>query len=75
MSNGSTPTGPEWWVGLPEGERQLIRGLERMLGGAKRSQVPEVARAARKWEASLNCFIKVRLMNERTRQRRLRAKG
>jgi hypothetical protein len=64
---------PEWWAGLPDGERELIRAVARMLRGARRSHLHGVARAARKWESSLNCFIKVRLINERTRkQKRLK---
>ncbi len=56
---------PEWWRGVPEGERALIQSLAGLLRSAKRSQVREVAQAARKWERGLGCFIKVRLMNER----------
>jgi hypothetical protein len=56
---------PEWWTRLPAGERALIRAVLRMLRSARRSRVREVARAAVKWERGINCFIKVRLMNER----------
>jgi len=60
----------EWWESLSDGERRLICSLMRMLRGAKRSTIVEVARAAVKWERGLGCFIKVRLMHERPRQAR-----
>jgi len=56
---------PEWWTALPEGEKTLLRAVGRMLRGAKRSRLPEVARAAAKWERALGCFIKVRLITEK----------
>jgi hypothetical protein len=40
----------------------------RLLGKAKRSQAPELAQAAVKWERSLGCFIKVRLKNEKLKR-------
>ncbi len=52
---------PEWWAGLPEGEKNLIRTVMRLLQGAKHSQVQEVADAASEWERTLGCFIRVRL--------------
>ena len=55
-----------WWRNLSQGERRLICSLMGMLRGAKRSQVVEVARAAAKWERGLGCFIKVRLIHERS---------
>jgi hypothetical protein len=58
---------PDWWTALPQGERVLIRSIARMLKGAKRSQVREVARAAAKWESGIGFFIKVRLINSRHR--------
>jgi hypothetical protein len=64
------PEIPEWWAAVPEGEKTLLHALARMLRGAKRSQLAEVARAAAKWERGIGCFIKVRLMHER-RPRRL----
>jgi len=54
----------EWWAALATGEKLFLRSLMRMIQGAKRSQVREVARAARKWESGLGCFIKVRLKAE-----------
>jgi len=55
----------EWWKSLTRGEKLFLRSLMRMIQGAKRSQVVEVARAARKWESGRGCFIKVRLMHRR----------
>ena len=53
---------PEWWAALPEGERKVLGEVRRMFRGLKRSRVPQVARAAVKWERGIGCFIKVRLM-------------
>ena len=53
----------DWWESLSPGERKLICNLMRMLRGAKKSQLWDVARAAAKWERGIGCFIKVRLMN------------
>lgn len=53
----------EWWESLTSGEQKLICSLMRMLRGAKRSQLADVARAAAKWERGIGCFIKVRLMS------------
>lgn len=60
---------PEWWAVVPAGEQTLLRSIARMLRGAKRSQLQEVARAAAKWERGIGCFIKVRLMHERRPRR------
>lgn len=60
---------PQWWAVVPDGEKAVIRGLIRMLRGARRSQVPGVAQAARRWESGLVCFIKARLMNRRFHRR------
>jgi hypothetical protein len=54
----------EWWAGLSQGERHLIWSVMKLLRGAKRSEVEEVARAAAKWESGIGCFIKVRLMGQ-----------
>jgi hypothetical protein len=40
-----------------------------MVRGLKRSEVPQVARAAAKWESGIGCFIKVRLENQRKGRR------
>jgi hypothetical protein len=67
QSTGSTgrPNAPnlKWWETVPSGERKLICSLMRMLRGARRSQLRDVAVAAAKWERGIGCFIKVRLMN------------
>jgi hypothetical protein len=55
---------PEWWAGIPEGEKTLLHAIARMLRSAKRSELQEVARAAVKWERGIGCFIKVRLIGE-----------
>ena len=56
------------WTGLSCGERRLICALMRMLRGAKRSQIADVARAAAKWESGISCFIKVRLTHQKPRR-------
>jgi hypothetical protein len=58
---------PEWWAGIPEGEKALLHTIARMLRSAKRSELQEVARAAAKWERGIGCFIKVRLIGEHRR--------
>jgi hypothetical protein len=55
----------QWWSNLSNGERRLICAVMRMLKGAKRSHIKEVARAATKWETGIGCFIKIRLMHQR----------
>jgi hypothetical protein len=55
----------QWWSNLNNGERRLICAVMRMLKGAKRSHIKEVARAAAKWETGIGCFIKIRLMHQR----------
>lgn len=55
---------PGWWRAVPEEERALLRSLVGMLEGAKRSRVGGVVRAAHKWESTLNCFMKVRLLSK-----------
>jgi len=63
------------WTNLSSGEKDFIRALIWMVQGAKRSQVIEVARAARKWESGLAFFFKVRLRNQRPRRSASVAKG
>jgi hypothetical protein len=57
----------EWWRGLPEGEKAVIRLVLWLLRSTRQSPVQEVARAATKWERGIGCFIKVRLKNQRRR--------
>ena len=61
-------TTDEWWTTLSSGEKDLIRALMRMVQGAKRSEIVEVARAAREWESGLTFFFKLRLKNRRWRR-------
>ena len=56
------------WAGLSAGERHLICAIMRMLKGARRSQIADVARAAAKWERGIAFFIKVRLTHQRPRR-------
>jgi hypothetical protein len=58
---------PDWWTAVPKGERALLHAIARMLRSARRSQLPEVARAAAKWERGIGCFVKVRLIREKQR--------
>jgi len=60
---------PWWWRVLPWGERVFLVALARMLRAARESEHPGVKQAAAKWERSLGCFIKVRLMHEARRCR------
>ena len=60
-----TSAAPEWWAMAPTGERRFLDGLARMMRSARRSKLPDVARAAVKWERALGCFIKVRLITEK----------
>jgi hypothetical protein len=50
-----------WWIVLPTGERVFLGSLMRMIRGAKRSRLAEVARAARFWESKLAFFLKWQL--------------
>ncbi len=69
-----TPAAPEWWANAPVGERRLLGALARMMRSARRSQSPDVARAAVKWERALGCFIQVRLIaeNQKAESRKLK---
>src|SRR4051812_45390494 len=68
MKNGTGHV-EQWWSSLNNGEKELIRGVMRMLRSAKQSQIEEVARAAQKWEIGIGCFIKVRLKHQRPTRR------
>jgi hypothetical protein len=54
----------EWWEALAPGERRFLCNVMRMIRAAKQSHLPEVAHAAAKWEITLACFIRVRLVVE-----------
>jgi hypothetical protein len=64
----SITAAPDWWTAVPKGERALLHAIARMLRSAKRSHLPEVARAAAKWERSIGCFVKVRLIEEKRKR-------
>lgn len=67
---------PEWWRDLSAGEKAVIRGLIEAMRGLKRSEERQVAQAAYKWERGITCFIKLRLMNDRSaRRQRTRGNG
>src|SRR5437764_11374009 len=66
--NTNIATNDEWWTTLSRGEKDLIRDLIRMVRGAKRSEIIEVSRAARKWESGLCFFFKSRLKNQKSRR-------
>lgn len=48
---------------LPEEEKGVIRGIVRGVRVLKLSQSPEVARAAAKWDRTITCLIKWKLMS------------
>ena len=62
-------------MAVPAGERALLRAIARLLRSAKCSQLPEVARAAAKWERGIGCFVKVRLIGEKQRVESRRLKS
>lgn len=47
---------------LPDAEKAVIRDVIGMIRGLKQSPSWQVARAARKWESGIVCFIKFRLI-------------
>jgi len=55
---------PAWWLDVPDAEKAVIRDVLKSIRGLKGSCSPMVGRAARKWERSIACFIKFRLMGE-----------
>jgi hypothetical protein len=56
---------------VPREEKEVIRGIVRAVRVLKQSRIPEVSRAAAKWDRSLSCFIKFRLMNSVATPRRV----
>jgi hypothetical protein len=64
----------EWWEALTPGEQKFLCFVMRSIRAAKKSQQPEVAHAAAKWEITLACFIKVRLIGQAARGQRLTQK-
>ena len=74
---------PAWWRDLPAEEKAVIRDLFSSIRGLKHGGTKPVAQAARKWERSIGCFIKFRLVGGASRaggklkltQRRKNAEG
>ena len=62
-SNNGVSQIPAWWLAVPAAEKAVIRDVISSIRGLKNSRSGPVARAARKWERSLACFIKFRLMH------------
>lgn len=52
---------------LDAGERKFLEALIRFTRGAKRSRVPEVAVAARRWEGKIHFHVRVTLQRRRER--------
>jgi hypothetical protein len=53
-------------INLAEGERKFLEALMKFTAGAKRSQEPEVAVAARRWEGKIH--FQVRVAQQRKRE-------
>ena len=68
VNNGVSPS-PAWWRELPAAEKAVLRDVISSIRGLKHSRSGPVAMAARKWERSLACFIKFRLIGERPQRR------
>lgn len=66
---------PAWWVEVPAAEKAVIWDVLTAIRGLKGSRCPHVGRAARKWERSIGCFIKVRLIGENQSTERRKRKG
>ena len=58
---------PDWWRRVPAAEKAVLRDLLRSVRGLKGSRSRQVVQAARKWERSIVCFIRFRLMGEGAR--------
>lgn len=69
-SNNGASQIPAWWLEVPAAEKAVIRDVISSIRGLKNSRSGPVAMAARKWERSIGCFIKFRLMGERPQRRR-----
>ena len=68
-ANNGAVGSPDWWLEVPAAEKAVIRDMLTSIRGLKCSRSGPVALAARKWERSIACFIKFRLMGERPRSR------
>jgi hypothetical protein len=58
---------PKWWREVPAAEKAVIRDVLTAIRGLKASRSLLVGQAARKWERSIACFIKFRLMGGTSR--------
>lgn len=61
---------PGWWIEVPDAEKAVIRDVLTAIRGLKASRSAPVGLAARKWERSIACFIKFRLMGGASRWQR-----
>lgn len=60
---------PEWWTALPETEKIVLRNAILAVRLLTKSGSPQIARAAHKWDATISCFIRTRLINGRRSRR------
>ncbi len=58
---------PDWWVAVPESEKIVLRNAIGAIRLQKKSRSPQIASAAQKWDATISCFIRARLMNRKVR--------
>ena len=66
-SNNGVSQIPAWWLEVPAAEKWVIRDVINSIRGLKSSRSGPVAMAARKWERSIGCFIKFRLIGKAAR--------
>jgi hypothetical protein len=66
---------PEWWVTLPETEKTVLRTFMHSIRAMEECTSPQIASAARKWDATLSCFIKTRLINRKVRLSRAQVRS
>ena len=69
-SNNGARQIPAWWLELPAAEKTVIREVIKSIRGLKSNRSGEAAMAARKWERSIGCFIKFRLIGKAARGHR-----
>ena len=74
-SNNGAGQIPAWWLEVPAAEKAVIRDVISSIRGLKNSRSGPVAMAARKWERSIGCFIKFRLMGGASRTGQQRKMG
>ena len=66
LNNGASQI-PAWSLAVPAAEKAVIRDVISSIRGLKSSRSGPVAMAARKWERSIACFIKIRLIGGASR--------